>query len=111
MDFGTDVAGARHHSIASLVTNAADSPGTVSAGNEMDGGCLKFRNDHGAPEIRIGVKEFECIGVSPPQHHPQVYINMGKADTIFCPYCATRFRFDPRLTPLEADPPDSLFAN
>jgi len=35
---------------------------------------------------------------------------MGEADTILCPYCGTRFRFDPRLTPLDADPPDSFFA-
>src|SRR4051794_10430864 len=42
------------------------------------GGYLKFRNDHGVPEIRIGVKEFECIGVSPPLDHPHVYINMGR---------------------------------
>jgi hypothetical protein len=28
-----------------------------------------------------------------------------------CPYCATRFRFDPRLEPSEADPPDSLFVD
>lgn len=69
----------------------------------------KFRNDRGVPEICIGVKEFECVGVSPPQDHPHVYINMGEADTILCPYCATRFRFDPRLTPLDADPPDSFF--
>jgi hypothetical protein len=33
-----------------------------------------------------------------------------EADAILCPYCATRFRFDPRLTPLDADPPDSFFA-
>jgi hypothetical protein len=43
-----------------------------------------------------------CVGESPPQDHPHVYINMGEADTILCPYCATRFRFDPRLTPLAA---------
>jgi hypothetical protein len=30
-------------------------------------GYLKFRNDRGVPEICIGVREFECIGVSPPQ--------------------------------------------
>ena len=71
----------------------------------------KFRNDRGVPEIRIGVREFKCIGVSPPLDHPHVYINMGEADTIPCPYCATRFRFDPRLTPLGADPPDSYFAD
>jgi uncharacterized Zn-finger protein len=62
-------------------------------------------------KICIGVKEFKCIGVSPPQDHPHVYINMREADTILCPYCATRFRFDPRLTPLDADPPDSVFTD
>jgi uncharacterized Zn-finger protein len=76
-----------------------------------DSGYLKFRNDRGLPEIRIGVREFECIGVSPPQDHPHIYIHMGEADTILCPYCGTRFRFDPRLTPSNADPPDSLFAD
>jgi len=70
----------------------------------------KFRNDRAAPEIRIGVKEFECIGVSPPHDHPHIYIDMGDQDVIRCPYCATRFRFDPALQPFEADPPDSLFA-
>ena len=74
-------------------------------------GYPKFRNDRGVPEIRIGVREFKCIGTSPPLDHPHVYINMGEADTILCPYCATRFRFDPRLTPLNADPPDSYFAD
>ena len=46
------------------------------------GGYPKFRNDRGVPEICIGVKEFKCIGVSPPQDHPHVYINMREADTI-----------------------------
>ena len=73
------------------------------------GGYPKFRNDRGVPEIRIGVKEFMCIGESPPHDHPHIYINMGEADTILCHYCATRFRFDPRLTPLGAEPPDSIF--
>ena len=75
-----------------------------------DSGHPKFRNDRGVPEICIGVREFECIGVSPPQDHPHIYIDMGGADTILCPYCGTRFRFDPRLTPLDAEPPDSFFA-
>jgi len=75
----------------------------------------KFRNDRGVPEIRIGVREFECIGVSPPQDHPHIYIDMGGidmggTDTILCPYCGTRLRFDSRLTPLDAEPPDSFFA-
>ena len=77
----------------------------------MPGGHLKFRNDRGVREICIGVREFKCIGESPPQDHPHVYINMGAADAILCPYCGTQFRFDPRLTPLDADPPDCLFAD
>jgi len=71
-------------------------------------GYPKFKNDRGVPEICIGVREFMCIGESPPQDHPHVYINMGEADTILCPYCATRFRFDPRLTPLDGDRPALL---
>src|ERR1700722_5364993 len=74
-----------------------------------DSGHPKFRNDRGVPEICIGVREFECIGVSPPQDYPHIYIDMGGADTILCPYCGTRFRFDPRLRPLDAEPPDSFF--
>jgi len=59
----------------------------------MSGGSYpKFKND------RVGVKEFVCIGESPPQDHPHVYINMGEEDTILCPYCATWYRFDPGLT-------------
>ena len=69
----------------------------------------KFRNDHGLPEICIGVKEFNCIGVSPPLDHPHVYLNMEQQDAILCPYCATLYRYDPRLGPFEADPQDSLF--
>ncbi len=49
-----------------------------------DSGHPKFRNDRGVPEICIGVREFECIGVSPPQDHPHIYIEMGGADTILC---------------------------
>lgn len=69
----------------------------------------KFRNDRAVLEIRIGVRAFKCIGVSPPHDHPHVYINMGDQDVIVCPYCATRFRFDPRLGPSETDPPDCLY--
>ena len=66
----------------------------------------RFRNDIAVSEIRIGAKEFKCIGVSPPHDHPHVYIDMSNQDTILCPYCGTRFRFDPKLGPFEADPPD-----
>ncbi len=53
----------------------------------------KFKNDRGVPEIQIGVKEFNCTGVSTPHDHPHIYLNMGEADSVICPYCATRFRY------------------
>ena len=86
-------------------------PITTASVDVRGSGYPKFRNDRGVPEICIGVREFKCIGVSPPQDHPHIYIDMAEADTILCPYCGTRFRFDPRLTPLDADPPDSFFAD
>ena len=42
----------------------------------------KFRNDHGLPEIQIGVKELSCVGVSAPHDHPHIYLNMGGAEFI-----------------------------
>ena len=71
----------------------------------------KFQNDLAVPEIRIGMREFNCIGASPPHDHPHVYINMGGRDTILCPYCATRYRHDARLLPFEAVPQESFFAD
>jgi uncharacterized Zn-finger protein len=49
-------------------------------------GYPKFRNDRAVAEIRIGVREFNCIGVSPPLDHPYVYINMGQQDAILYVY-------------------------
>ena len=72
-------------------------------------GYPKFKNDNATPEIRISAKEFKCIGVSPPQDHPHVYLEMGESDSILCPYCATRFSFDDTLNSNEADPPECLF--
>ena len=70
-----------------------------------------LRNDLAAAEIRIGVKEFNCVGASPPDDHPHVYLNMGDQDVILCSYCATRFRFDPRLKLDETVPPSCLYRN
>lgn len=69
----------------------------------------KFRNDHAVEEIRIGAREFNCVGASPPHDHPHVYIDMGGKDTILCPYCATRYRHDALLAPFDADPPNCVF--
>ena len=78
---------------------------------QKTGQYAKFRNDLAVPEILIGVREFNCIGVSPPHDHPHVYLNMGNQDTILCPYCSTRFRFVSSLKPSEAVPPESIYTD
>jgi uncharacterized Zn-finger protein len=77
----------------------------------MSSAYPKFQNDLAHAEIRIGAREFHCVGASPPQDHPHVYINMGDHDAILCPYCATSFRFDPRLAPSAADPAGSRYVD
>jgi hypothetical protein len=37
----------------------------------MSIGYPTFKNDRGVPDIRIGVKEFECVGASPSMDHPR----------------------------------------
>jgi len=37
----------------------------------------KFHNEIGVPIVRVGCREFECIGAMPPQDHPHIYLNMG----------------------------------
>ena len=65
-----------------------------------------FHNEVGVPVVRIGCREFKCIGDKPPQDHPHIYLKMGDASEIVCPYCSTLFRFDPSLGAHEADPAD-----
>ncbi len=69
----------------------------------------KFQNDRGMAEIHIGAKEFECIGATPPQDHPHVYLEMGEQNNILCPYCSTLYCFDPSLAAFECNPAESLF--
>jgi uncharacterized Zn-finger protein len=60
-------------------------------------GYPKFHNDGGIAEVRIPAKQFECIGALPPHDHPHIYLDMGDYDAIDCPYCQTRFQFDPLI--------------
>ena len=63
-----------------------------------------FHNDPGVPVIEIGVKEFMCVGATPPYDHPHVFLDMGEDNEIICPYCSTLYRFDPKLDPHAARP-------
>lgn len=69
----------------------------------------QFRNDGGLKEIRIGVREFECIGETPPEDHPHIYLEMGNRQQVSCPYCNTMYSFDSSLQKLQALPQASLF--
>jgi uncharacterized Zn-finger protein len=71
----------------------------------------KFHNEVGVPTVRIGCREFKCIGDKPPQDHPHIYLKMGDAGEIVCPYCSTLFRFDPSLGAHEADPADCAYGD
>ena len=56
-----------------------------------------FHNDPGVATIKVGVKEFMCMGASPPFDHPHIFIDMGGEGEAICSYCSTRFVYDPTL--------------
>jgi uncharacterized Zn-finger protein len=56
-----------------------------------------FHNDLGVPVIKVGVKEFMCVGAMPPFDHPHIFIDMGDSDETVCPYCSTRYVYDHSL--------------
>ena len=38
-----------------------------------------FHNQPGVRSVRVGAKEFMCIGALPPFDHPHIFIDMGDA--------------------------------
>lgn len=57
-----------------------------------------FHNQPGLASIKVSVKEFKCIGALPPFDHPHIFIDMGDDSDTVCPYCSTRFIYEPSLT-------------
>ena len=86
----------------------ASSIGRLSRAQQMES-YPKFHNEVGVPIVRIGCREFKCIGDKPPQDHPHIYLKIGDASEIVCPYCSTLFRFDPSLGAHQADPADCAY--
>ena len=86
----------------------ASSIGRLSRALQMEN-YPKFHNEVGVPIVRIGCREFKCIGDKPPQDHPHIYLKIGDASEIVCPYCSTLFRFDPSLGAHQADPADCAY--
>ncbi len=52
-----------------------------------------FHNEPGLSSLRIGAKEFMCIGALPPLDHPHIYIDMGAESEAVCPYCSTHYLY------------------
>lgn len=68
-----------------------------------------FHNTEGLRAIRIGAREFQCIGALPPFDHPHVFLDLGRDDEIVCPYCSTLFIHDASLPPGAAEPMSAIF--
>ena len=68
-----------------------------------------FVNDIGVDRIKIGVKEFQCMGAAPPQDHPHVYLDMGDEMQIVCPYCSTLYVYDSTLKATESEPEGCVY--
>jgi uncharacterized Zn-finger protein len=56
-----------------------------------------FHNSMGVAKIEIAAKEFMCIGAVPPHDHPHVFLDMGAASEIICPYCSTLYVVNAKL--------------
>ncbi|SEQ10870.1 Uncharacterized conserved protein, contains Zn-finger domain [Faunimonas pinastri] len=69
-----------------------------------------FHNTAGLEAIKVGAKEFMCVGALPPFDHPHIFIDMGGENEAICSYCSTVYRYDPTLGPRETVPADSLYS-
>jgi len=63
-----------------------------------------FHNQPGLATIKVAVKEFMCIGALPPFDHPHIFIDMGSDNEAICPYCSTRYVYEPGLSTRCAPP-------
>lgn len=75
-----------------------------------DSNIPHFHNDAGVAIIRIGAKEFQCIGAKPPFDHPHVFLDMGDEAEIVCPYCSTLYKHDQTLADGQSEPADAYYA-
>ncbi|MCV6574692.1 MAG: zinc-finger domain-containing protein [Cohaesibacter sp.] len=63
-----------------------------------------FKNDEGVSSIEIGVKEFKCMGATPPQDHPHIFLDMGGDTEVLCPYCSTLYKYNGKLEETQTIP-------
>jgi uncharacterized Zn-finger protein len=68
-----------------------------------------YHNTGGYPAIRVGAREFMCIGAAPPYDHPHIFLDMGDDTEIICSYCSTLYRYSPELGFGKAEPADCVW--
>jgi uncharacterized Zn-finger protein len=73
------------------------------------GSTPHFQNSMGLAAIEVGAKEFMCIGATPPYDHPHVFMDMGNAEEIICPYCSTLYRYNKALPAGTASPAEAAW--
>jgi uncharacterized Zn-finger protein len=66
-----------------------------------------FQNSMGKTTIEVGAREFKCIGAKPPYDHPHVFLDMGTANEIICPYCSTLYKYSAKLETGHANPAEA----
>jgi uncharacterized Zn-finger protein len=74
------------------------------------GATPHFHNTMGVASIEIGAREFMCIGAKPPFDHPHVFLDMGSAGEIVCPYCSTLYKHNGALEMGQSVPAESVWA-
>ncbi|MBM3520932.1 MAG: zinc-finger domain-containing protein [Alphaproteobacteria bacterium] len=68
-----------------------------------------FHNTMGLSAIEVGASEFMCVGDLPPFDHPHVFLDMGSAGEIVCPYCSTLYRLNRKLASDQAKPAEAIW--
>ena len=58
----------------------------------------QYKNDLGVQSIEIGVRNFQCIGETPPMDHPHIYLTMGSGIRKVCLYCNTEYVLNQSLS-------------
>ena len=66
-------------------------------------------NDKGVDKIKIGVKEFQCMGAARPTTILTSISTWAHDAQIVCPYCSTLFVHDAALSDGESDPPSCVY--
>ncbi len=61
------------------------------------------RTPPGAPRLRVGFRDLQCIGGAPPRDHAPTRVEIGPSNEAACPRCGVLFVYDAALAP--APPP------